>query len=195
MTAVSVHDVTRELRQRIGGELTVTKVHKLLFYVQAWSAASRGEACFPEEVEAFPNGPVVPLLRAAEKHGWDVPPPREVLDGGVIDFVVAHFGHLTQKQLIVMTHQEPCWQSARRAAGDDLSWLPDDPYGEQWRDGEGVQSLPISLDAMAASISGSQLFTRWHDEVEQARLGMQRATRSLEEDPERLAEVRAALGL
>ncbi len=42
--------------------LTPSRVQKLLYYVQGWSLALRGEPIFPDRIEAWMNGPVVPAV-------------------------------------------------------------------------------------------------------------------------------------
>jgi uncharacterized phage-associated protein len=193
MTSASAHDVAREVRRRLGASVGTTKLHKLLFYVQAWSVAWRDEPSFSEAIEAFANGPVVKPLWVAEQHGRPMPLAQPVADDGVLDLVLGHYGSMTKRQLIVATHHEGCWQAARRAAGDDLTWLQDDPEGARWRDRGAVESLPISLEAMAESIRASDLFRTHVAEIERARRGLRRANRALDEDPERLAHLQDLL--
>lgn len=42
--------------------LTHLRLQKLLYYVQAWSMAMRSRPMFPERIEAWGHGPVVPNL-------------------------------------------------------------------------------------------------------------------------------------
>lgn len=193
MTAVSAHDVAREVRARLGHSVGTTKLHKLLFYVQAWTLAWRDEPSFTDPIEAWSNGPVVKTFWLAEKHGWPTPPAQPVRDDGVLDLVLDRYGSLTKRQLILATHDAPCWQAARRRAGDDLAWLADDPEGEGWRERDEIESLPIPLEAMADDIRASDAFRRHLTALEEERRALRRANRPLEEDPERLARLQDLL--
>ncbi|MCI0681369.1 MAG: DUF4065 domain-containing protein [Gemmataceae bacterium] len=42
--------------------LTHLRLHKLLYYVQGWSLALRGRPMFPDAIEAWAHGPVVPSV-------------------------------------------------------------------------------------------------------------------------------------
>jgi uncharacterized phage-associated protein len=44
------------------GEIDVFKLHKLLYYAQAWHLVWEGEPLFPEQIEAWAGGPVIPEL-------------------------------------------------------------------------------------------------------------------------------------
>lgn len=41
------------------GPLTCMKLHKLVYYAQAWSLALEDEPLFEEPIEAWSNGPVI----------------------------------------------------------------------------------------------------------------------------------------
>lgn len=44
------------------GPMPAMKLHKLLYYAQAWSLVWDDEPLFPERIEAWINGPVIPDL-------------------------------------------------------------------------------------------------------------------------------------
>ncbi len=58
---VSVHDVAAIILQECG-EMTAMKLQKLVYYSQAWSLVWDDAPSFPEEIQAWANGPVVPVL-------------------------------------------------------------------------------------------------------------------------------------
>ncbi len=194
--SVSAHDVARELRGRLGADLGQTKLQKLLFLVQAWHVTWRGEALFHEEIQAYPNGPVVHEFRADEMHAnRQRPAPAEVPDGGVIDLVVSNYGHMTKAALIIETHTFSCWRNARIEAGDDLTWLQADPLAESWQDGNGIPSLPINVEAMVPDIRATPTWAAHENVVERHRAAMDRFRAPLEQNYELQARIEEAIGL
>jgi uncharacterized phage-associated protein len=49
------------------GPMPAMKLHKLLYYCQAWSLVWDGEPLFEEEIEAWVSGPVIPYLYELHK--------------------------------------------------------------------------------------------------------------------------------
>ncbi len=188
--SVSAHDVADALRSQLDLHDQTTKLHKLLFYVQAWFAALRGEALFAEEIQAYPNGPVVHALRADERWDRGRPAPQNVDDDGVVDLVVATYGAMIRQDLVDATHGLACWRDARRAAGDDLSWLREG----RWHDGRDFASLPMSIEAMAESIRTTEEFQRFDAEDEAHAEAMTWFSAPLEHNPELQEYVNRALG-
>ena len=95
------------------------KLQKLAFYSQAVHLVlNDGKPLFPEEIEAWQYGPVVPELYSLYKpFGFD-PIPR-VGGGGhltaqeieSVDIALEYYGSMTGIQLINQTHQEAPWKS------------------------------------------------------------------------------------
>src|SRR5687768_7249603 len=56
-----VDDVAAALLARTG-PVSAMKLQKLVFYSQAWHLANTGTALFPDRIEAWAQGPVVPAL-------------------------------------------------------------------------------------------------------------------------------------
>jgi hypothetical protein len=88
VAVVTVHDVAAGLLSRLGS-MTTMKLQKLVYYCQAWHLARYGEPLFPDEVQAWREGPVVPRLYAQHRKQYMVvdwqwgtpqqsaaPPPR-----------------------------------------------------------------------------------------------------------------------
>lgn len=110
---ISAHDVARELRSQLPFS-GVVKLHKLLYLCQGWHLAWYGEPLFVEDIEAWENGPVVADVWRDEKAGRVAPQP-EVLDGRqllVVDYVIGHYGNLSGRELIELTHSEGPWADA-----------------------------------------------------------------------------------
>jgi len=123
--------------------LTNLRLQKLLYYAQSWALVVREGELFPETLEAWRNGPVVPEVYRAFPQGFGAAP---ILDGAFADvpdlpateaeFVrrvwEAYKGH-SATQLAAMTHQELPWQKA---------------WGTRPSDGNGND--PITADDMEA---------------------------------------------
>jgi len=133
--------VAKELaRLSMGGEepdpLTNLRLQKLLYYAQAWSLVVRGSELFPETVEAWRHGPVVPAVYREFGEGFgaapitpDLPIFAEAaeLPGEDREFIAqvweAYKMH-SATQLAYMTHRETPWIKAwgsrpANGSGDD----------------------------------------------------------------------------
>lgn len=125
------------------------KLHKLAYYAQGWYLGNTGSELFPEDVEAWPHGPVVRALypafhrfgndaidrlgRHLEIHGGiptlTTPRPADGL-GAFLERLWTVYGHRTAVQLSNMTHRdhEP-WTVVARHHGyalDDRPTIPTD---------------------------------------------------------------------
>ncbi len=122
---LSAHDVARELRHRLPqvGDL---KIHKLVYYCQGWHIVRTGECMFPEQIEAWTNGPVVADLWHDEKRGRLLPPAQQPDDDqlAVIDYVVGRYGRYTGRELVRKTHLEDPW---RDVSESDESFATENP--------------------------------------------------------------------
>ena len=67
----NVFDVAAYVLQQ-KGPMTTWKLQKLVYYCQAWSLVREDEELFPEEIEAWANGPVVPLLYAKHRSEYKI---------------------------------------------------------------------------------------------------------------------------
>lgn len=124
--SVSVHDVAAYILAHTG-VITTMKLQKLVYYCQAWSLVWDEEPLFPETIEAWANGPVVPSLYAAHRGMYKVsswtygeaeklsPTQRETVDG-VLDF----YGDKPSHWLSNLTHKESPWRDARGCMPDGV---------------------------------------------------------------------------
>lgn len=106
-----------------GEEMTHLRLQKLLYYVQGWSLAYRGNPMFTSAVEAWDHGPVVrrvyPLFRA---YGKDLIPKKEgcvpdglsAADKRFVDAIWANYRQYSASKLRDMTHAEDPWREAFR---------------------------------------------------------------------------------
>lgn len=105
------------------GELPVTtwKLQKLIYYSQAWSLVWDDEPLFPEEIQAWANGPVCPALYNEHRGKFKI---SEINRGDAdeldqdqkdtIEVVVEHYGQKSAQYLSELTHQERPWKDARK---------------------------------------------------------------------------------
>ena len=61
MNQPTAHDVAAYIL-REQGPMSPWKLHKLLYYAQAWHLTWEGEPLFHDEIQAWAGGPVVPAL-------------------------------------------------------------------------------------------------------------------------------------
>ncbi|MFY0483228.1 Panacea domain-containing protein [Flavobacterium sp. PLA-1-15] len=108
------------------GQITTMKLQKLLYYCQAWSLVWDEKPLFPEEIQAWANGPVVPELYNAHRGFFEV--VRFKIGDAVkvqgeaketIDKVLEAFADKPAKWLIDLTHLESPWIDARAGLGSN----------------------------------------------------------------------------
>jgi uncharacterized phage-associated protein len=96
------------------------KLQKLLYYSQAVHLVlNDGLPLFPEPIEAWDYGPVVPpVYREYKSYGLEIiPPPQEdsplnltAAEIVSIDMSLAYFGEMSGLALMSSTHQEAPWR-------------------------------------------------------------------------------------
>jgi uncharacterized phage-associated protein len=100
------------------------KLQKLLYYSQAVHLVLNDKApLFPEQIEAWDYGPVVPpVYREYKRYGLETIPapddtqPLNVTAGEIIaiDMVLDYYGNMPGVALISQTHQEAPWRQTYR---------------------------------------------------------------------------------
>lgn len=111
-------------------DLSVLKLHKLLYYVQSWYLALYGKPLFDEKFQAWVHGPVSRTIydrfRASkssysavteEDVSTDLDTLNEALTEAVkehIDNVLESYGAFSGTQLEHLSHQEEPWLNARK---------------------------------------------------------------------------------
>ena len=105
------------------GLCTSMKLHKLLYYCQAWSLVWDEAPLFNDRIEAWANGPVVkdlfPIHRGlfqvdANLFGTGNPKRLSRAQMDTIDSIIEFYGHKTAQWLINLTHSESPWKEARK---------------------------------------------------------------------------------
>lgn len=103
------------------GPLDAMKLQKLVYYCQAWSLVWTQNPLFREPIEAWRDGPVVPVLFAAHRRCFLV---SEIQEGqssrlsdvqrDVVDSVLGYYGDRSADWLSDRTHSEEPWRNARK---------------------------------------------------------------------------------
>ena len=103
------------------GTMTAMKLQKLVYYSQAWSLVWDEKPMFPERIEAWANGPVVPELYDWHRGVYSLSScsrgdanaltdqQRETLQA-----VLAAYGDQSSQWLSDLTHSEEPWRAARK---------------------------------------------------------------------------------
>ncbi|MCY4233389.1 MAG: DUF4065 domain-containing protein [Bacteroidetes bacterium] len=117
---VSVFDVVAYILDK-KGTVSTWKLQKLVYYCQAWSLVWDETPLFDEEIQAWINGPVCPVLYEQHKGSFFV----SEISGGkpenlnhtqieTIDAVLDFYGDKPPQWLSTLTHMEDPWKKARR---------------------------------------------------------------------------------
>lgn len=117
----NVFDVAKYILQKRGA-MTAMKLEKLVYYSQAWSLVWDSKPLFPERIEAWANGPVVPELYKLHRQMFGVdegvvpmgrPQDLTTDEKGTIDSVLESYGDKSPQWLSELTHVETPWKAAR----------------------------------------------------------------------------------
>lgn len=126
-------DIARYLLLLAGEEpeaelLTPLRLQKLLYYVQGWTLATRGQPMFDETIQAWVHGPVAPSVykefarfgnRSVELDGSADLDSLSEADRAIVRSVWEYYGQFSASALRHMTHSERPWMEARGSAGPD----------------------------------------------------------------------------
>lgn len=120
MGRVRAIDVADYILDRLGS-MSAMKLQKLVYYCQAWTLAWTDDALFPEEIEAWANGPVVRELY--KKHRGSFRLEKNFFGGNIdnlsgeqrmnIKKVLTFYGPKDPQWLSNLTHLESPWKDAR----------------------------------------------------------------------------------
>lgn len=105
--------------------LTKLKLQKLLYYSQAWNLVFNKEKLFPNQIEAWIHGPVVPeVWQEFKDFDFSVMSHPEISEKefdcltenekGILNDVWSIYGRFNGEHLEALTHNELPWQEARK---------------------------------------------------------------------------------
>lgn len=121
--AVSVHDVAAAILEH-EHPLDTFKLQKLVYYCQAWHLVWEDQPLFPEVIQAWAGGPVVPQLYATHRgqysvDEWPQGDSSKLSESQreTVTIVVAAYGRLSGRRLSQLTHAELPWRKARGDLG------------------------------------------------------------------------------
>ena len=117
----SIFHVAEYVLQHLG-QMTTMKLEKLVYYCQAWSLAWDDVPLFPEDFEAWANGPVCRELYNIHKKKFVIdasllsefsgyPFSKNQID--TMEQVLNYYGDKEPQWLSDLTHQEEPWKIAR----------------------------------------------------------------------------------
>jgi uncharacterized phage-associated protein len=119
MSVVSAHDVAAYILSK-RTPLTGMKLQKLLYYSQAWSLVFDDAPLFADRIEAWANGPVVPVIYQMHKGEFSVKEwpsgnagALSTEQGDTVDSVLEFYGPRDAQWLSDLTHLEDPWKKAR----------------------------------------------------------------------------------
>jgi uncharacterized phage-associated protein len=103
------------------GSMTAMKLQKLVYYSQAWSLVWDDNPLFLDEIEAWANGPVVPVLYDWHRGSYNVtnctkgdPASLNTDQIETVDSVLEFYGDKSSQWLSDLTHSEDPWRDARK---------------------------------------------------------------------------------
>lgn len=121
---ITIADSILKIAKQQGRRLSPMQLMKLVYIAHGWSLGLRGKDLFPDRIEAWRYGPVIPdLYHATKKWGRD-PIPLDKVDGDLeidptteafLRDVFAKYGHMDGIKLSNLTHKPGTpWQQVYR---------------------------------------------------------------------------------
>lgn len=119
ITAMTLANYVLEKAKESNTDVTNMKLQKILYYVQGHFLAKFNRPLFPDEIQAWKFGPVVPnvyyrfspygseALFTTEKADMSSCEPEEI---DLIDSVIEQKLRLSARELMLDTHSEPPWR-------------------------------------------------------------------------------------
>ena len=104
------------------GSMPAMKLHKLVYYSQAWSLVWDDDHLFKDRIEAWINGPAIPRLYRCHRGEYEVtkhhfskgnPSDLDANQQDTINVVLDAYGDKSAQWLRELTHAEKPWQLAR----------------------------------------------------------------------------------
>ncbi len=127
MSNTTVFDVAKFILDK-QGIMSAMKLHKLVYYAQAWSLAWDDKPLFDNRIEAWANGPVVRDLYNKHQGKYqaavsDVEPfacsSLSTEQQETIEAVLEAYGEKSAQWLSDQTHTEAPWLKARKGLSDN----------------------------------------------------------------------------
>lgn len=123
-TEITVFDAASYILEHLPDKACSTmKLHKLLYYSQAWSLVWDECPLFKENIEAWANGPVIPELFYYHKglftisfNKFSIGNSKRLneIQRNTVNSVLEFYGDKNAQWLIDLTHMEDPWKNARK---------------------------------------------------------------------------------
>ena len=119
----NAYDVAAYILWSLKDSCTTMKLHKLLYYCQAWSLVWDEAPLFDEAIEAWANGPVVRNLYNYHKGLFSISynhfpiGNKDALTDSqkeTVNAVLEYYGKMPAQALVDLTHHEDPWLQARK---------------------------------------------------------------------------------
>lgn len=117
---VTANDIAAYILERRPSQLSQMHLHKLLYFVQAGHLSWFDSAAFPDEIQAWQHGPVVPKVYYKDYGSQPIDVPNRgnsaVLDDEIrytVDRVLGLLGDETAGALRNLSHRTKPWLRAR----------------------------------------------------------------------------------
>jgi uncharacterized phage-associated protein len=124
---ISGHDIAKyflaQTDEDAGDLISNLKLQKLLYYAQGFNLALYDEPLFPESIEAWTHGPVVPeVYHEYKDFGSNAIPIPSNVDFSkydqqtreLLDEVYSVYGQFSAWKLLSLIHEEEPWKDARQ---------------------------------------------------------------------------------
>lgn len=122
MVQVNIFNVAKYVLEKCGS-MTTMKLQKIVYYCQAWSLAWDDKPLFPEDFQAWANGPVCPELFHFHKGKFTIDADNfktyktdifSTENIETMDAVIEAYKDKSPQWLSDLTHNEPPWKNARQ---------------------------------------------------------------------------------
>ncbi|MFG1837664.1 Panacea domain-containing protein [Micromonospora sp. NPDC049175] len=177
----TAHDVAAAVLSKLGS-VTAMKLEKLVYYCQGWHLAREGALLFPEPIEAWREGPVVPPLYRHHRRQLIVSewPHGEAArltpdQHRTVQWVTDEYGKFSASELSLMTHNELPWRAARGALPESASSsaristdLMRTYYARQIANTE----TAVGLATANAALEGKEFDQDWQDKLRDVASGL-----------------------
>lgn len=128
MTKASVFDTAKYILEQTGS-MSAMKLQKLCYYAQAWSLVWDDEPLFPEDFQAWANGPVCEELYSATKGKFTLESSEEAGNSenlteaqkDNIRRVLMYYGKHNAQWLSQLTHMEAPYKLAHEGIPEGVS--------------------------------------------------------------------------
>lgn len=114
---------------QMGKTISNLKLQKILYFVQAEFLVAKDQPCFPERIEAWDFGPVVPDAYHQYKFygsasipfmGQDCSRLFSIEDKALIDGIIEQCAKYSASTLVEITHHQAPWQNAYRSRHNNV---------------------------------------------------------------------------